>query len=700
MSSEATSDHGAGGDQAVWVHDYTTSTGVTVPGHWRKKAHRDSGADTSADTGTGVASGAGGGLEGPTGAGGVRTAEATIGVTTGVRPGGGRVQGMPEPDERVSAGLQALRQRRELLAQANPAGPAASSAPDATGNHSSGRVKCSTCGQFKGDQHTCTAGAGVVVDPTAAAATEGVVDRHGDVQVTEYVPYSGRTAWSVAGPQGRYLVTPNGKGSFLVWKSDSITDGRTCPDVAGGIRTAARLATDLPAGRPGSESWNAQAAETIAALPNEGTHVFEPVRSRDGSQLSQEVLISHLSNDDEGFGQFSVYRPGSDSPALFSYGGGTSRTREEAAQAAAREAGRQQQPEQCDACGQFISFEKPHECPAIAQLLANQSAVTPTSADPAEDEGAPAEPEVPEAPEGLPAGDYADLKGDARVKAMVGDLEESVKAVVESGQLGAWLGAMATNGMTRWSFNNQMLAMIQMAFRGKDLDGLHMMGFRQWEKLNRKVAKGAKAVWILAPMTRKFVEEDDDGTRREKVKTIGFKSVPVFDISDTHGDPLPASPVVPPTGEATPGTLEGLRDRVGQAGYTYEEVKIPGCNPATGDGTQGYTDPQSKKVVVDSRLPGAMKASVIAHELGHIHCGHVDGDYSEYQRHRGRMETEAEMTSFLTMRARGASKEQSESFAAGYIAAWSKGDAKIIHGAVDKAVRAHNKILEGEWPSS
>ncbi|MGL5826546.1 MAG: hypothetical protein ACRCYU_17290, partial [Nocardioides sp.] len=150
--------------------------------------------------------------------------------------------------------------------------------------------------------------------------------------------------------------------------------------------------------------------------------------------------------------------------------------------------GRMQAPassHRCPGCGQFRSDQDGHVCPE-ASAGQDGSEVA-----------------------GLPAGSYGDLKGDDRVKAMVADLEESVKAVVESGRLGEWLSAMASNGMNRWSANNRLLAMVQLWQRGVDINDLHLMGFRQWEKFNRKVSKGAKAVWILAPITRRLVEEDD-----------------------------------------------------------------------------------------------------------------------------------------------------------------------------------------------
>lgn len=300
-------------------------------------------------------------------------------------------------------------------------------------------------------------------------------------------------------------------------------------------------------------------------------------------------------------------------------------------------------------------------------------------------------------PEGLPGGNYAELKGEERTKQMLADLQDSVTAIVQSGQLGRWLDAMASNGLNRWSFNNRLLSVLQVLQRNPNAE-LHLMGFRQWEKYNRSVTKGEKAVWILAPMTRKIREEDDNGKTRERTIVTGFKSVPVFNIDQTHGDPMPSSIVNHAGGEATPGTLDGLRERVGQAGYAYEETEIPDYRD--GNGTLGYTDPKSKKIVVDPRLSDAQKASTIAHELGHVHCGHVDGDYSEYVQHRGRMETEAEMTAYMVNRARGMSRSQADSFSPGYIAGWSRGKPEVITGAMERATKAFNKIMDGPWSSN
>lgn len=305
----------------------------------------------------------------------------------------------------------------------------------------------------------------------------------------------------------------------------------------------------------------------------------------------------------------------------------------------------------------------------------------------------------PARPERLPAANYASMGGEQRVEAMLADLDQAVAAIVESGQLESWLNVMSSNGLNRWSANNRVLAMMQLMQRGDTLENVHLMGFKQWGAFDRQVTKGAKAVWILAPITRRFSLVDDDGTETEERRVVGFKAVPVFNIGDTTGAPMPAPPITAAAGEATPGTVEGLQDRVGRAGYAYSEEIIPGCRPASGEGTLGYTQPGTKQIVVDSRLSPAMKASTLAHELGHVHCGHVDAAAGEYGRHRGRMETEAEMTAYLVNRSRGMSRTQVDSFSPGYIASWSKGDPAVMRASVDTAVKAYNKIMEGQWPA-
>ncbi|PWJ25655.1 uncharacterized protein DUF955 [Branchiibius hedensis] len=307
------------------------------------------------------------------------------------------------------------------------------------------------------------------------------------------------------------------------------------------------------------------------------------------------------------------------------------------------------------------------------------------------------------------ASPYADLKGKDRVEAMKADLEKAVGDLVESGQLGAYLDARRANGMSRWSTNNQMLAALQVAQREgltepdqifTRMGTIDARGFRQWEKAGREVTKGQKALYILGPNKKWITEEDPHrpGKTRKKQITAGFSAVAVFEASQTEGEPIAQHPAKPFTGEVESGTSKALQDFVASRGFSYHEEEIAGCDPVNLTGTLAYVSPTSKKLVVDSRLSDTQKAQALAHEAGHIACGHCDGDAPDYASHRGQMESEAESFSYMVLRERGIDAAQPNSFSPGYVAGWSKGDPKAVTQALDKAGKAFNALRdEAGW---
>ena len=85
----------------------------------------------------------------------------------------------------------------------------------------------------------------------------------------------------------------------------------------------------------------------------------------------------------------------------------------------------------------------------------------------------------------------------------------------------------------QYSFGNLMLILMQRP------DAEQVAGIHAWNKLGRKVKKGAKGIGIIAPCTYKQKEENGDGTEEPKAVVRGFKVVHVFDVTDTEGDDLP-----------------------------------------------------------------------------------------------------------------------------------------------------------------
>ena len=91
----------------------------------------------------------------------------------------------------------------------------------------------------------------------------------------------------------------------------------------------------------------------------------------------------------------------------------------------------------------------------------------------------------------------------------------------------------------QWSIGNQILMILAGTADAR--------GFRQWQEVGRKVVKGSRAFYILAPITRKRKEEADDGTELERVFVSGFRAVPVFRYEDTEGVELERVDYTPAT---------------------------------------------------------------------------------------------------------------------------------------------------------
>ena len=85
----------------------------------------------------------------------------------------------------------------------------------------------------------------------------------------------------------------------------------------------------------------------------------------------------------------------------------------------------------------------------------------------------------------------------------------------------------------KWSWHNQLIAAL--------CGTTDARGFRQWDEAKRKVKKGSKAIWILAPCVKNIKEKNANGQEVERRVLFGFRGIPVFAVEDTEGEPLPAS---------------------------------------------------------------------------------------------------------------------------------------------------------------
>ena len=184
-----------------------------------------------------------------------------------------------------------------------------------------------------------------------------------------------------------------------------------------------------------------------------------------------------------------------------------------------------------------------------------------------------------------------------RIKQMVEQLALETEQAATSEALLNYLRFSAA--FHEYSLHNTLLIFSQRP------DATRVAGYRKWQRLGRQVKKGSKAIWILAPIIGRVTDDDDD-ERTAKVVTR-FRSVPVFDIADTEGEPLPGAPVL--TGKACDEDLAlALTLFADGEGITVQTEAI-------GNGAMGLS--RGGIIVIDESLEGADRFAVMAHEIGH-----------------------------------------------------------------------------------
>jgi len=263
-----------------------------------------------------------------------------------------------------------------------------------------------------------------------------------------------------------------------------------------------------------------------------------------------------------------------------------------------------------------------------------------------------------------------------RMRAAVDDWVEDLTAAIgdarASEQFQRWLDAQTA--FHDYSYRNALLIKRQCP------EATRVAGYRTWQaEFDRHVEEGESAIWIWAPITAPACPDcgnspayTDHGdctyeTPQDEWSTdvVGFKPVPVFDVSQTAGEPLPELDTTARGGD------DDLLERVVDAGRDELDLTVDLVPPeAWGHGDAAGIcehDGESPTVRVKDRPPGAT-AGTLLHEYAHavLHDG-VLSDEEEAAR-----EVEAETVAYLAGRRLGLDTGRS----ARYLAAWDD-DAEV-----------------------
>jgi len=265
-------------------------------------------------------------------------------------------------------------------------------------------------------------------------------------------------------------------------------------------------------------------------------------------------------------------------------------------------------------------------------------------------------------------------------------LEDGISAVFESDNYIRYLDTMSK--FPNYSVNNCILIAMQRP------NASYVAGYKTWqEKFHRHVLEGESGIKIIAPVTvKKSIEVDSideklssdlDQTSQQivepkEVTYQRFKTITVFDVSQTEGEPLPS-------------LVSDLMDPVQDYEEYFSVIKDLSPVPVRFDnidsGAKGYYSPQKQEIVLQRGLSEEQTIKTLLHECAHARLGHGNDDQSNRRTH----EVQAESVAYCCCRAIGL---DTSGYSFGYIAGWSSGkdqkelkaSLQIIHDQADQMI--------------
>lgn len=268
-----------------------------------------------------------------------------------------------------------------------------------------------------------------------------------------------------------------------------------------------------------------------------------------------------------------------------------------------------------------------------------------------------------------------------KTKEIFNKIVDGVTNIINSGEYAKFL--KFSKNFHHYSFNNIVLIFSQME------EATQVAGFKTWQKMGRKLKKGAKGIQIMYPIKRTYKttkvegqssliedeEQKDDKEKKQKtVQYLTYRPTYVFDISQTVGEPMP---------------LEDTRLNSNDMKEFFEFLKsyspYPILEKEIYNGAQGYWSKQRKHIVLRKELSIDDKVSVLLHEL--THALYDDFDYKE---NRDLSETFVESVAFIVADYFGL---DTSSCSFNYITSWADGDIKTILELGDKVQKTANQFI-------
>jgi hypothetical protein len=292
--------------------------------------------------------------------------------------------------------------------------------------------------------------------------------------------------------------------------------------------------------------------------------------------------------------------------------------------------------------------------------------------------------------------DKTDTRSDemnSTIEQWINDLVAGVDEAQSSAEFQEWLDVQSR--FHDYSYRNTLLIKRQCP------EATRVAGYRTWqEDFDRHVQEGEQAIWIWAPIiTKRCPECENSPSYHENIGCeydetppdewskglVGFKPTPVFDVSQTEGEPLPELETAA-MGDAD-DLVPALKGAADELGVTVRMVDADDWDHGDAKGVCKYQSLHDLQPVVEAiaRSNQADLAVTLIHEYAHALL-HFDIDDKP---ERAKREVEAEAVASIVGRCFGLDTSGS----AFYLAAWQGDGSEAIQERLGRISSTAQEII-------
>lgn len=259
-------------------------------------------------------------------------------------------------------------------------------------------------------------------------------------------------------------------------------------------------------------------------------------------------------------------------------------------------------------------------------------------------------------------------------------LQQGLKTIQSEKEFRRYLKLMAR--FPSYSPRNTLLIFTQMP------EATLVAGYSTWKTVfGRHVKKGEKGIRIFAPCSYTKKEIDPETDKIEYKEIHGYRSVSVFDYSQTEGRPLPS----PPKPALLQGDFAYLQPSIQAlcelSGY---EILFTAMDPES-RGSCSYIE---KLILIDENLSSLHAFKTLIHEISHalLHePGKEETSWDAFELDdRSIREIEAESSAFVVCSALGL---DCSDYSLPYVSIWSSGQ-NLLKSSLARISKASSSILD------